>query len=244
MLILCLITLYSCGEDEACQLPECRLVDDGYFLLRSSDVESEESPRPYAYDLSLDATLIETPLSGPSGHFLLRDNEGNEYRLEPVQGYETAFEIQWDKQLNDLQLGESYHFVFSKHGRTYITGMKVFHEGTLLYLAASYSEPNLDFMPFRRSGLEGFTATQHDTTRQDSEKQEGIAGDEGHIAWIATLPVTFTYDDQSITLDQTEEVVFTTPGGQYLVHLLYSAVIQPFNYDDGGAHHSFYIKRL
>ena len=147
--------------------------------------------------------------------------------------------------MSALQLGKTYHFEFYPVSRNRIAGMKVFDHEILLYLGAFYNLQR-SYYPFQYTGgLEGFTAEQQTGGLDNkSELQARVEDGYRYIDDVLLLPVMFTYGSQSIILEQTEEAVFTTPNGQYLVHLLRSVSVAPVNYDNGGEEYSFYIKKL
>ncbi len=229
--VLCLLLVFcGCGEN---QEDECQLDDDGHFQRYSLDVKFTN-----IYDEGLcqefNATLTGMPFTNASGYFILRDGERNDYRFEPL------FSMDWEGQLDGLQLGKTYRFVFSVFAGRRISGMKVFDGASLLYLAASYSDSAADYSAFELVGLEGFTTEQLRESKCDPEKDVH----DGYISLITNLPVVFGYEEQSATLYPTEEATFSTPEGEFLVHLLSSTFDNPQNYDNGGYFYSFYIKRL
>ena len=244
--ILCLLLLFGCGEEE---LEECLFADDGYFLLNSLDVRFDIYGE-LGQCQEFDATLIEVPSILSSGYLVLRDDEQNNLRFEQLH------EMDWGKQLDSIQLGKTYHFGFWLVSDDLISGMKILDEGSLLYLAVSSSSMWLtafygcDFGPidekggaFKGTELEGFTVEQLSESRCDPIEE--IERDE-YISLVTSLPVVFRYGTQTSTLYQSQESVFTTPYGDYLIHLLQSNHVEPQNYEDGesGYNYSFYVKRL
>ena len=203
----------------------------GYFeLLTSKDC----SFRTYQ---ELDATLVETPFTGNSGLFILRDEEGNEYSLKPV------YRLNWERQLNGLQLGKAYHFAFIFDGIS-VLGMKILDVDSLIYLALSYSDRRgglLEPIEEQFGFLEGFKARQLDESIYDPKKRVSGTGD---VSLITVLPMVFEHSEQVAKLYYGQEATFTIPQGEFLVHVLRSDFVDPQNYYDGGHYYSFYIKRL
>lgn len=205
--ILCLLICHGCVEQEddhqaPNQPPECQLAADDYstFMLHSLDVafdfQGKKGPIP-----EFDAVLVETPLTGESGCFVLRVKEGKEYRLEP------DYDMDWEKQLDGLQLGETYHFVFalesSEQSET-ILGIKVLKEESLMYLALSrralmqtlvygcdYGDKRCIF---KGTELEGLTFEQlRESKCQPNRRVE--KNERGHklISLVTSLPMVFQY---------------------------------------------------
>jgi len=230
--MLCLL-LTSCSTEG--RRVECQLEDDGCFLLSNLDMKDDPVLLTGA-EVSLDATLAEMPFTGTAGLLILKDAKGNEYRFRPRYS-----NMDWEAQLDGLQLGETYHFVLSGTGFGDISGMKIFNGKSLLYLGASYGITAADYSAFGLSGLEGFTAKQLHESRCGSMERRGS---DGLIDLVTNLPVVFRYGDQNSTLYPTQEVMFTTTQGEFLVHLLQSRHVEPQNYANGGFFYSFYIKRI
>ncbi len=226
--MLGLLALCGCERQDN----ECQYNNDVYFLLDNVEMRNDPQLQP-GVDVTIAATLVEMPLSGESRLFVLRDAEGNDYQFEP------RYDIDWERQLDGLQLGRTYRFVFSVFG--YIVGMKIFEGESLLYLAASYSYSVVWYAAFESSGLEGFTVSQlRDSKCKPDRREYGEL-----VSLVTSLPVVFKYgNSQSVTLYPTQEAKFTTSQGEYVVHLLRSCHVDPQNYEDGGYYYSFYIKRL
>jgi len=225
--ILCLLAFCSCDEQEK---EDCHLDDEGCFELYSPDMEfySGYSLDP---DPTFDATLVEMPHIGKSGGFVLRNEESNDYRFLPLHP------MDWEKQLDGLQIGNTYHFVLSASQRN-IVGMKIFDDGLLLYLASSCASTFEGGYCAFGYDLEGFSVLQ--LTSQEP-----------------CFPVHFRYGEkQQKTLYQTQEETFTIPQGKYVVHLLHSSFSREQDEEDNSLTYtyysyyyyslaySFYIKRL
>lgn len=245
--MLSLLAFCGCGEEQEEQEEQCLLDHDGFFELVNLDIEDKDE-RPCK---KFDGTLVEMPFTGTTGYLILRDQEGNDYRFKPV------FNMEWEKQLDGLQIGRNYHFVISIVAYNLMLGLRICDEEGLLYLAASYSLDNLpafflcDFgeipweqqNPFEGTELEGFTYEQLPPGESKCRARE-VEDEDGCISLITNLPVTFQYEDQFETLYQSQEATFVTPEGDFLVHVLYSQNVEPRNYDDGGGGYSFYVRRL
>jgi len=237
--MLCLLlTFWGCKDEAGDQLAECQFVFN-YFELQDLDYVpgiGYHGMQYYypgeGYLWELDASLIETPSAGTSGYLVLRNEQGDDYRLKPVHS------MNWEGQLDGLQLGKTYHFVLW-FCEGIISGMKILDDDSLLYLTFSYSsalEGSLDKLEQRlnveQGFLEGFTAHQLHKTKCKEIEGRG---------W--SLPMVFQYEEQTATLYQGQEATFTTSHGQLLVHVIYSRGIVAENYKYGDDCYSFYIKR-
>ena len=89
-ILLCLLLFCGCDESENCQLG-----DAIYFRLHSLDMKFDV----HGAHPEFDAILVEMPCTGTSGHFVLRDEQGNDYRFEPW------YDMDWKNQLDVLELG-------------------------------------------------------------------------------------------------------------------------------------------
>jgi len=227
--VLCLLVICGCGE----QSEDCQLSGDGYFYLVSLHAEfGKRDFRPI-----LDATVVEMPFTGTTGLLILRDEKGEDYQFDPLP------ETDWKKQLDGLELGKTYHFVFSAIGSG-IIGMKVFDGELLVYLGASSTFRGAA-LAFEEWELEGFSVKQlHESKCKPMKSEIKREGEEDLTSLITSLPVVFQYGEQSVTLYPTQEATFTTVQGEFLAHLLRSIHSLPENYEDGGYSYSFYIKRL
>jgi hypothetical protein len=253
--LFCLLMFCGCGdqgdvdEDECLDEPaECRFTDEGLFLLRSLDLECIDMETCK----ELDATLIEMPFTGRSGNLVLWDKQENHYRFEPV------YELDWQRQLDRLQLGKTYHFVFAFWWDCiYIHGIQIFDEEGLLYLAETsglsrgglsvFSPCNpenfvdRDKVTFWGTDLQGFAIDPLTESPCCTRKKV----ESWRISLVTSVPMLFQYGDQTATLYQSQEAVFITPYGNYLVHVLRNISFVSLNYDgDGGDGYSFYVKRL
>ena len=230
--IFCLLVFCGCSvqksEDECPDEPrECKLADEGQFLLRSLDLEfiGMESCK------DLDATLIEMPFTGNSGNFVLCDAQGKAYRFEPL------YELDWEEQLDGLQLGRTYHFVFARMRATsdWIDGMRILDDGgKLLYLAELHlyfygADPFISCIPeiyvylergemaFGGTELQGFIVEQRGNAESPCCGKKETDG-YGCTILVTSIPMFFQYGDQTTMLYQSQEAVFTTPHGDYLIH--------------------------
>lgn len=227
--VLYLLMFYGCDRTE-----ECQLSDAAYFRLHSLDMKFDELGGYPEFD----AILVEMPFTGTSGYFVLRDEEGDNYRFEPWR------DMDWEDQLGGLELGKTYHFVFSPFSDRDISGIKILDGEALLYLAASSTSmiPPAFFEggPFRDTELEGLTVEQLSESKCEPKRE--VQG--GHVSLVTNLPMLFQYGEQSVTLYQTQEATFVTSHGEFLVHVSDSVHVEPQNYDDGGYSYSYYVKRL
>ncbi len=267
-LMFLILSSLDCGDEDGTQPPECQFEDDGFFELVNLDMEVDFFRADVSADerpcREFDGTLVEMPFTGTTGYLIFRDQEGNDYRFKPV------FNMEWEKQLDGLEIGENYHFVISIVPPNHMLGLRICDEGKLLYLAASYwagdypaffqcdfavlpleqdpyslkQDPySLKQDPFKGTELEGLTYKQLPPGESKCRAREVEHG-EGFISLITNLPVTFQYGDQFKTLYQSQEATFATPEGDCLVHVLYSLNVAPQNYDNGSGGYSFYVKRL
>ncbi len=248
--VICLLICLGCGGQDECQNdepqpPECQLASDGYFELYSLDMDVLTWPEPC---VEFDGTVVEIPSTGTPKHLILEDGDGGFYRFKPIR------EMDWEKQFSGIQIRKNYHFILALDTLNILKGMKILDGDSLLYLASSHVlgrwySCNVSWRDdsagvfFKGTELEGIIAEQLPPSESKCHPRK-VEDEFGSIYWFANLPMFFQYGEQSATLYHSQEAIFTTPEGDFLVHVLYSIDIDPVNFDDGDSGFSFYVRRL
>ena len=198
--------------------------------------------------MEFDGTVVEIPLAGTPEYLILEDGNGGFYRFKPIR------EMDWEKQFSGIQLRKNYHFVLALDILNILRGVKILDGDSLLYLASSYvlgrwyscnisSRDDSAGVFFKGTELEGIIAEQLPPSESKCRPTK-VEDEFGSIYWYTNLPMFFQYGEQSATLYHSQEAIFTTPDGDFLVHVLYSRDIDPVNFDDGNSGFSFYVRRL
>lgn len=261
--ILHLLIFCGCGEDEEIVIydnsgdpEECRFDSEGHFEMFSLDMEFDISLYSDAFHggfWEFNASPAGTSCSSTSRYLylILRDDAENDYR------FALPSSVDWEEQLDILQLGKTYHFVIwiaPYWGDNVIYGLKILDNGSLIYLAVSYKmgrppsfpgEPrgtDLEGNAFRGTDLEGLVYERLSEPKCHPRTEQYVPGE---YSLVTNLPVIFRYGEWSAELCQSQEAKLTTPHGDFVMHLLRSEHIEAQNYEDGGYDgYSFYVKRL